>query len=71
MDLRTAKKIRWGDIVKDKKTGELLTVENVTFVIAGIGYPADAIKFEFKEKKGIFFHRNYLIYKKENGDEIN
>ena len=56
MSLREAKRVKIGEKVVVKKTGMILTVSNKTFVRAGIGYPQDAIQFEFEEIKEKIFH---------------
>lgn len=56
MSLKEAKRVKIGERVVVKKTGMILTVSNKIFVMAGIGYPQNAIEFEFEEIKEKIFH---------------
>ena len=57
MNLQEAKKVKVGDKVIVKGTEQMLTVANKTFVMAGIGYPTNAIQFEFEETDDRHFHQ--------------
>lgn len=60
MSLREAKHIRVGDKVVVKETGQVLTVSGASFVMAGIGYPQDAIEFAFEETDRRYFHQGLV-----------
>ena len=56
MNLREAKRLKRGDKIQHKKTGEIFTIKDLTFGQAGIGYASNCIIISVNENNERYVH---------------